>query len=87
MKLSGEQCISLTWILPQKSLTILLPWVSFLSLDSLALLLRFLGFANASSCLDADIRELVSVEDVMEELKCGPNDGLMRCMKYPFLLP
>ncbi|ESQ37051.1 hypothetical protein EUTSA_v10003026mg [Eutrema salsugineum] len=29
-----------------------------------------------------DIRELVSVEDVMEELKCGPNYGLMRCMDY-----
>ncbi|CAH2052472.1 unnamed protein product [Thlaspi arvense] len=33
-----------------------------------------------------DIRELVTVEDVMEQLKCGPNDGLMRCMEYPFLL-
>lgn len=37
-----------------------------------------------SSCLDADIRELVSVDVVMEELKCGPNAALIRCMEYPF---
>ncbi|KAJ0248905.1 hypothetical protein HA466_0144810 [Hirschfeldia incana] len=29
-----------------------------------------------------DIRELVSVDVVMEELKCGPNAALIRCMEY-----
>ncbi|XP_010440620.1 PREDICTED: GPN-loop GTPase 3 [Camelina sativa] len=29
-----------------------------------------------------DIRELVSLEDVMEELKLGPNGALMYCMEY-----
>lgn len=29
-----------------------------------------------------DIRELVSLEDVMEELKLGPNGGLVYCMEY-----
>mmetsp|Transcript_6113 Transcript_6113/g.10658 ORF Transcript_6113/g.10658 Transcript_6113/m.10658 type:complete len:266 (-) Transcript_6113:551-1348(-) len=29
-----------------------------------------------------DIRELVSVEDVMEELGLGPNGGLLYCMEY-----
>ncbi|KAJ0006858.1 hypothetical protein Pint_30798 [Pistacia integerrima] len=31
-----------------------------------------------------DIRELVSLEDVMEELGLGPNGGLLYCMEYPF---
>lgn len=29
-----------------------------------------------------DIRELVSVEDVMEELQLGPNGALVWCMEY-----
>eukprot|EP00897_Mesotaenium_endlicherianum_P002675 jgi/Mesen1/2435/ME000157S01569 len=29
-----------------------------------------------------DIRELVSLDDVMEELKLGPNGGLVYCMEY-----
>ncbi|KAF2577022.1 hypothetical protein F2Q68_00003467 [Brassica cretica] len=29
-----------------------------------------------------DIRELVSVDVVMKELKCGPNAALIRCMEY-----
>ena len=29
-----------------------------------------------------DIRDLISVEDVMEELGLGPNGGLMYCMEY-----
>ncbi|CAM6109943.1 unnamed protein product [Calypogeia fissa] len=29
-----------------------------------------------------DIRELISLEDVMEELKLGPNGGLVYCMEY-----
>lgn len=31
----------------------------------------------------ADIRELISLEDVMEELGLGPNGGLIYCMEYP----
>ena len=37
-------------------------------------------------CILADIRELISLEDVMEELGLGPNGGLIYCMEYPFLL-
>lgn len=33
--------------------------------------------------LAADIRELISLDDVMEELGLGPNGGLMYCMEYP----
>jgi GTPase SAR1 family protein len=33
-------------------------------------------------CVCADIRELISLEDVMEELKLGPNGGLIYCMEY-----
>ncbi|XP_047966817.1 GPN-loop GTPase 3-like isoform X1 [Salvia hispanica] len=33
-----------------------------------------------------DIRELISLEDVMEELGLGPNGGLIYCMEYPSLL-
>ncbi|EIE23927.1 hypothetical protein COCSUDRAFT_28525 [Coccomyxa subellipsoidea C-169] len=29
-----------------------------------------------------DIRDLISLEDVMEELKLGPNGGLLYCMEY-----
>jgi hypothetical protein len=29
-----------------------------------------------------DIRDLISVEEVMEELKLGPNGGLIYCMEY-----
>lgn len=29
-----------------------------------------------------DIRELISLEDVMEELQLGPNGGLLYCMEY-----
>lgn len=32
--------------------------------------------------LDADVREVISVEDVMEELGLGPNGGLLYCMEY-----
>eukprot|EP00322_Chrysochromulina_rotalis_P006073 CAMPEP_0115859832 /NCGR_PEP_ID=MMETSP0287-20121206/16818_1 /TAXON_ID=412157 /ORGANISM="Chrysochromulina rotalis, Strain UIO044" /LENGTH=278 /DNA_ID=CAMNT_0003314143 /DNA_START=40 /DNA_END=876 /DNA_ORIENTATION=- len=30
----------------------------------------------------ADIRELISLEDVMTEMKLGPNGGLIYCMEY-----
>ncbi|CAN1236057.1 GPN-loop GTPase 3 [Linum grandiflorum] len=33
-----------------------------------------------------DIRELINLEDVMEELGLGPNGALMYCMEYPFKL-
>jgi GTPase SAR1 family protein len=29
-----------------------------------------------------DIRELISVDDVMEEMELGPNGGLVFCMEY-----
>ena len=29
-----------------------------------------------------DIRELISLEDVMEELELGPNGGLIYCMEW-----
>lgn len=32
--------------------------------------------------VSVDIRELISLEDVMEELKLGPNGGLVYCMEY-----
>lgn len=32
--------------------------------------------------VDVDIKDLISVEDVMEELNLGPNGGLMYCMEY-----
>jgi GTPase SAR1 family protein len=32
--------------------------------------------------VSVDIRELISLEDVMEELKLGPNGGLIYCMEY-----
>ena len=35
--------------------------------------------------LIADIRELINLDDVMEELGLGPNGGLMYCMEYPLL--
>ena len=35
------------------------------------------------SSLLPDIRDLVSLEDVMEELELGPNGGLVYCMEYP----
>jgi GTPase SAR1 family protein len=31
---------------------------------------------------DIDIRDLISLEDVQEELKLGPNGGLVYCMEY-----
>jgi hypothetical protein len=30
----------------------------------------------------ADIRELISLDDVMEEMEYGPNGGLIFCMEY-----
>ena len=30
----------------------------------------------------ADIRDLISLEDVMTEMKLGPNGGLIYCMEY-----
>jgi len=31
---------------------------------------------------DIDIRDLISLEDVMEEMKYGPNGGLVYCMEF-----
>jgi len=31
---------------------------------------------------DIDVRDLITLDDVMEELKLGPNGGLVYCMEY-----
>lgn len=31
---------------------------------------------------DIDIRDLITLDDVVEELNYGPNGGLMYCMEY-----
>ena len=31
---------------------------------------------------DIDIRDLISLDDVMEEMKLGPNGGLIYCMEF-----
>ena len=31
---------------------------------------------------DVDIKDLISLEDVMEEMGLGPNGGLMACFEY-----
>lgn len=33
-------------------------------------------------CVNADIKELITLDDVMEELKLGPNGALIYCMEY-----
>ena len=32
--------------------------------------------------ISPDIRDLITLEDVMEELKVGPNGGLVYCMEF-----
>ena len=56
------------------SYSIKIPWVYSAS--------QFLGFTFF--LMFADIRELFSLEDVMEEVGLGPNGALMYCMEYPF---
>ena len=34
---------------------------------------------------DIDIRDLIGLDDVMEELKLGPNGALIYCMEYLLL--
>ena len=41
-----------------------------------------IGILQHHSSLRLDIRDLVSLEDVMEELNLGPNGGLMYCFEY-----
>ena len=31
---------------------------------------------------DVDIKELITLEEVMEEMELGPNGGLLYCMEY-----
>ncbi|KAI8029399.1 GPN-loop GTPase 3 [Camellia lanceoleosa] len=42
------------------------------------------GKGDGPKCLD--IRELISLDDVTEELGLGPNGGLLYCMEYPLHL-
>lgn len=74
----------LTWILLLKSSTIPLLWVSEFPLGSIPLMVLDFIEAYYFVLVNVDIRELISLEDVMEELKLGPNGGLMYCMEYPF---
>ena len=41
------------------------------------------ALTHVCTCIHADIRDLISVEDVMEDkaLRCGPNGGLVFCME------
>ena len=41
-----------------------------------------IGISVVSRMLMVDIRDLVSLEDVMEELDLGPNGGLVYCFEY-----
>ena len=34
---------------------------------------------------DIDIRDLITLEDVMEEMHLGPNGGLVYCLEYLLL--
>lgn len=43
-------------------------------------------FGTMSYFMSADIRELISLDDVMEELGLGPNGGLIYCMEYVLML-
>jgi hypothetical protein len=36
---------------------------------------------NSYRC-DVDIKELITLEEVMEEMELGPNGGLLYCMEY-----
>lgn len=55
---------------------------------TLILLLKFLSINVTlvsyleTSMLLLDIRDLISLDDVQEELKLGPNGGLIYCMEY-----
>ena len=33
-------------------------------------------------CIYVDVRDLISLEEVMKELGLGPNGGLLYCMEY-----
>jgi GPN-loop GTPase len=37
---------------------------------------------SQSTLLTIDIRDLISLQDVMEELDLGPNGGLVYCFEY-----
>ena len=89
---SGGPYILWIWIRPPRVSTILWQWVSGGRGIFLAwLLVYMLILADLVNwgwwvlfCLVADIRELINLDDVMEELGLGPNGGLMYCMEYPF---
>lgn len=34
---------------------------------------------------DLDIRDLITLDDVVEELNYGPNGGLVYCMEYKYI--
>jgi len=45
-----------------------------------------IGMTPVCFMLKEDIRDLISLEDVMEELDLGPNGGLVYCFEYPLVL-
>ena len=46
------------------------------------ILVSKLHFSLSSLIFHIDIRDLISLDDVQEELKYGPNGGLVYCMEY-----
>ncbi len=46
------------------------------------ILVSKLHFSLSSLISRIDIRDLISLDDVQEELKYGPNGGLVYCMEY-----
>jgi hypothetical protein len=43
------------------------------------------SYSASFGLIFVDIRELISLDDVMEELGMGPNGGLIYCMEYPIV--
>jgi hypothetical protein len=56
---------------------------SYVNLDPAAEEFTWEPTIGSNRCqANADIRELISLEDVMEELDLGPNGGLIYCFEY-----
>jgi hypothetical protein len=72
------------WIQPQSTSAILyLPVSVYLRLS--LLVFTHASYSASFGLIFVDIRELISLDDVMEELGMGPNGGLIYCMEYPIV--
>jgi hypothetical protein len=49
------------------------------------LIFRYASYSASFGLIFVDIRDLISLDDVMEELGMGPNGGLIYCMEYPIV--